>query len=144
MTFFIPCFLMKRFADLPILFLLVYLPCINASVSARENQKHVFSGTLVDITCATDPKRNLSQLRSEHTRKCLLMPVCAESGYALLTDHDDVLRFDAAGNELARKLIEQNSRSHHWQVSVEGILAGDHLSVQHIKLRANELTPVTP
>jgi hypothetical protein len=55
------------------------------------------TGTLVDITCATDPKRNLTKLRSEHTRKCLLMPICAESDYALLTDRDEVLRFDAKG-----------------------------------------------
>jgi hypothetical protein len=135
---------MKRLVNSLIYLLFVFLTCISGSTSARENQKQIFTGTLVDVTCATDPKRILSKLRSEHSRKCLLMPVCAESGYALLTDQDEVLRFDAAGNELARKFIQKNARSQHWRVSVEGALAGDRVSVRHIKLRAHDINPVTP
>lgn len=93
------------------------------------------TGTLVDITCASDPKRNLTKLRLEHTRKCLLMPLCRESGYALLMDRDEVLRFDAKGNELARKLIEKTSRDRNWHVSIEGTVQEDQLTVEQIRLR---------
>jgi hypothetical protein len=130
---------MKRFVNSPIYLLLLFSTCISSSTSAGENQNQTFTGTLVDITCATYPKRNLSKLRSEHSRKCLLMPVCAESGYALLTDQDEILRFDTAGNELAHKLIEKNSYNQHWRVSVDGALAGDRLSVRHMKLRAHDI-----
>jgi hypothetical protein len=92
------------------------------------------TGTLVDITCATDPKRDLAKLRSQHTRKCLLMPVCAESGYALLTDDDEILKFNASGNNLVRKLLAKRSRAEHWRVSVVGIVQEERLTVSHLKL----------
>jgi hypothetical protein len=116
---------------------LVYLPLLlliglSLLTLAAEGPTQVFHGTLVDITCATDPKRDLSKLRSEHSRKCLLMPVCIQSGYALLTDHDEVLRFDATGNEIARKLIQKGSRTKDWRVFVSGAIKGDQLSVRQI------------
>lgn len=73
-----------------------------AAASRTKEVRRVFVGALVDVTCATDPKKDLGKLRSEHTLKCLLMPICSESGYALLTDEDQVLRFDTRGNKLAR------------------------------------------
>ena len=63
------------------------------------------------------------------------MPICKESGYALLTDRDEVLRFDARGNKLARELIEQRLNNHGWLVSIEGILEGDKLTVDRMRLR---------
>jgi hypothetical protein len=120
---------------LPLL-LLTLLALTSASLHASDARKErqSLTGTLVDITCVTDPKRNLTKLRSEHTRKCLLMPICAESGYALLTDRDEVLRFDAKGNESAQKLIEKHSHTQRWRVSVEGTVQGDQLTVERIRL----------
>lgn len=89
---------------------------------------------LVDITCATDPKKNPATLRTQHTRKCLLMPVCADSGYGLLTNEDKVLRFDAKGNELAHKLIEKHPEIDSWKISVKGGVEGDHVVVERIRL----------
>jgi len=62
------------------------------------------------------------------------MPICAESGYALLMDYDDALRFDSRGNELARKLIEKHSHTSRWRVSILGAVQGDQLSVERIRL----------
>jgi hypothetical protein len=126
---------MKRgFADCLLWLFLLSFICLQSFASSNTVRNRAFTGTLVDITCVTNPKRNLGKLRSEHSRKCLLMPVCTESGYALLTDDDEVLRFDIAGNEIAHKLIDKNSRSQSWRVSVDGTLEGDRLSVRHIKL----------
>ena len=91
-------------------------------------------GTLVDITCATDPKKDLAKLRLKHTRKCLIMLVCSESGYALLTDRDEIFRLDTMGNNLARRLIERNSGDQSWRISVHGSLEKDPLCVVQIKL----------
>ena len=111
----------------------------NLSASRGNGAKQRLSGTLVDITCATDPKRDLIRLRNEHTRKCLLMPICAESGYGLLTDQDEVLRFDVKGNDLARKVIEKHSHNQKWRVSIVGTVEEDKIAVEHIDLlRANE------
>jgi hypothetical protein len=114
---------------------LLALTAVGLQASGPRKSKQRMTGTLVDIACATDPKRNLTKLRSEHTRKCLLMPICKESGYALLTDRDEVLRFDARGNKLARELIEQRLNNHGWLVSIEGILEGDQLTVDRMRLR---------
>jgi hypothetical protein len=108
---------------------------LSTAGSAQQVPKTVFTGTLVDVTCATDAKRDLAKLRSEHSRKCLLMPACVESGYAVLTDKDDVLRFDRHGNEEARSLIEKHSRNKNWRVSVDAAIDGSGIRVLHIKLK---------
>jgi hypothetical protein len=115
--------------------LLLALTSVGIQASDPRRSEERLTGTLVDITCATDPKKNLTKLRSQHTRKCLLMPACAESGYALLTDRDEVLRFDPMGNNLARKLIENHLRNQRWRVSIEGTARGDQLTVERIRLR---------
>jgi hypothetical protein len=109
---------------------------LSIGLSASDSPpRQTTRGTLVDLTCATDPKKDLARLRKEHTRRCLLMPVCAESGYALLTESNEVLRFDVKGNELARKLIEKHSHTQNWQVSVEGVVRADQVAVERIRLR---------
>jgi hypothetical protein len=122
---------MNRHLNVVFLLLLVFT---RLALAGPEKVKHVLTGTLVDINCATDTKKDLAKLRSEHTRKCLLMPICAESGYAILTDNDEVLRFDAKGNEQASKLIEKQTRNQKWRVSVDGVVVGAQLRVLHIKL----------
>jgi hypothetical protein len=117
-------------------FLAVFLVLFSASPRAfpSDRAKQTLTGTLVDVTCSTDPRKNLAKLRVEHTRKCLLMPICADSGYALLTENNTVLRFDAKGNELARKLIEKNSQNQSWLVSVQGTVEANQVTVSHLKL----------
>jgi hypothetical protein len=125
---------------LPALFLLLSNLAVSASflsvsLSASAAAKNTVVGTLVDITCATDPKKDLGRLRTEHTRRCLLMPLCADSGYALLDDANQLLRFDAKGNELARKLIEKHDHVKSWRIKVEGITNNNgQVSVEHLKL----------
>jgi hypothetical protein len=100
--------------------------------------KQNFSGTLVDVTCVSRRSKDLEGLRAEHTRKCLLMPICADSGYALLTKQGEVFRFDSKGNELARGLIEKHSHQQDWSVSVEGIADGHQLAVIHMKMAKHD------
>jgi len=116
--------------------LLLMVMCTSGSeVIAQVPKRQFFTGILVDMTCATDPQRNVDKLRSEHSRKCLLMPVCAESGYALLTDQDEVFQFDTASTALASKLIQRNSNRESWRVVIDGVLQGKLLVVKTIKFR---------
>src|SRR5207237_3221161 len=92
-----------------------------------------WSGHLIDVACATDRKNNLSQLGTDHTRKCLHMPACQNSGYALLTEQLRVLRFDQRGNELAKKVLEKEKWRSGAKIHVDGTLDGDLLLVKQLK-----------
>ncbi len=86
------------------------------------------------MVCATEPGKNLNKLRTEHTRNCLLMPICVESGYALLTVDNQVFRFDKKGNYLAGKIIEGHPQAKTWRVRVDGIPQKDQLQVKRIRV----------
>ena len=109
--------------------------------SDQTKTKLKLTGYLVDMTCATDPKKDLSALRTQHTRKCLFMPVCRDNGYALLTDDNRVLQFDAKGNELAQELIDHHPKTQSWKVMVYGANRGK--SSQSRK-NQDDLIGVTP
>lgn len=111
------------------LLLLLALPAL-----AAHGRKVKLQGVLVDVACATERAGDLASLRAKHTRKCLQMPDCDKSGFALLTADDRVLRFDDAGNARARLLIAATERETQWQVTVSGRLEGDTLAVRKLAL----------
>jgi hypothetical protein len=111
------------------LLLLLALPAV-----AAHGHKVTLRGVLVDVACATERANDLAGLRAKHTRKCLQMPECDKSGFALLTADDRVLRFDDAGNARARQLIAATERETQWQVTVSGRLDGDTLAVRKLAL----------
>jgi hypothetical protein len=105
-----------------------------ASTLAADGHKVTLQGTLVDIACATERSSDLDSLRIKHTRKCLLMPECQKSGYGVLTPNNQVLRFDAAGNERAHALITGTDREKELHVKVSGRQTGDMLTVRKLAL----------
>jgi hypothetical protein len=107
---------------------------VAAPLFAAKGHKVTLKGTLVDVSCATDRASDLDSLRAKHTRKCLQMPDCDKSGFALLTAGNKVLRFDEKGNETARKLIAATDRDKQWDVKVSGRLDGDTLTVSKLTL----------
>jgi hypothetical protein len=113
--------------------LLFSLAPVSLHSADRTPNARIWAGYLVDVTCATDRKKDLSTLGPEHTKKCLQMPACQNSGYALLTDRQEVFKLDSRGNDLAKKFMQRNSRVKGWKVEVEGALDGDHLNVKRLK-----------
>jgi len=105
-----------------------------ASTLAASGHRVTLRGTLVDIACATERASDLDSLRVKHTRKCLQMPECVKSGFGVLTPDNQVLRFDAAGNERAQALITGTQREKELQVKVSGRLSGDTLAVRKMAL----------
>ena len=101
---------------------------------ADTTKKVKLKGHLVDISCALEQKDDPDYMRTSHSKSCFQMPACVKSGYALLTKDDQVLKFDAAGNELAKKLIAGSNKDKGWRITVRGKQSGDQLQVTKIEL----------
>ena len=86
----------------------------------------------------------MADLGSKHTKKCLQMPACRESGYALLlpTHNNDVLRFDKHGNDLAARLVNGRHAEGGWLLQVTGKRNGDEFAV--VALEVVSKLPVKP
>lgn len=97
-------------------------------------KSEVVNGHLVDMVCVRDEAAHLAELGPKHTTKCLKMPACRDSGYALLLPSNEVLRFDPRGNELAAKLIEAAHRDGDWKMRATGKREGDNFLVKTLEL----------
>jgi hypothetical protein len=78
----------------------------------------------------------LADLGSKHTKKCLQMPACRESGYALLlpSHNNDVLRFDKHGNDLAARLVNGRHVESGWLLQATGRRNGDEFAVATLEI----------
>src|SRR5260221_12758194 len=107
---------------------------LSLSLSADAPRKVKLKGQLVDISCATEKSDDLNYMRTQHTKKCFQMPACVKSGYGVLLPGDKVVRFDAAGNQQAQKLIAASTRDKDWRITVRGKQSGDVVEVNKIEL----------
>ncbi len=119
-----------------LLLVLCLLACFATNADTRGRKK-TLKGWLVDISCATERKQE-SDLGRKHSRKCLTMTECAKSGYALLTPDKKVLRFDAAGNEAAKKLIVSASQERDFKIVVSGRVLEDQIAVTRLELQKQQ------
>jgi hypothetical protein len=94
-----------------------------------------WSGYLLDGECARARKATETDLGPKHTTKCLKMPACDHSGYGLLTDNNEYLRFDEDGNRQARELVAKARIQANWRIVVQGRRSGDVLQVRRIKVK---------
>ena len=84
--------------------------------------------SLVDVNCSNKVKDN----PDAHPRSCAVK--CGGSGYGIWTADGKYLKFDAAGNEKAKALLEASDKKDHLRVDVSGKLEGDALVVSSIAL----------
>jgi hypothetical protein len=91
-------------------------------------------GYLVDIACGQEDGSKPG-FGAKHTKECLEMPDCANSGYGVLTDDKKVIRFDKAGNEQAKKFIADLKKNNDIKVTVTGAVTGDSMTVSKIELQ---------
>jgi hypothetical protein len=92
------------------------------------------NGYLVDIACGTE-EGSRPDFGIKHTTACLKMPECVQSGYGVLTADKKVFKFDAAGNQQAKKFIADLKKSNDIKVSVTGAMKGDSMTVSKIELQ---------
>jgi hypothetical protein len=91
-------------------------------------------GYLVDIACGSE-EGSRAGFGASHAKGCLQMPDCAKSGYAVLTDDKNVIKFDAAGNQQAKKFISDLKKKDDIKVAVTGSVNGDSMTVTKIELQ---------
>ncbi|HKF49098.1 MAG TPA: hypothetical protein VKB38_17195 [Terracidiphilus sp.] len=83
---------------------------------------------IVDTQCSTKVKAN----PDAHTRDCALM--CAKSGFGIVDQGGNYIKFDAKGNEQAKQLLENSKKKDHLRVNVTGTKEGDVIHVQSVSL----------
>jgi hypothetical protein len=91
-------------------------------------------GYLVDMACGREDGSKPG-FGSKHTKDCLQMPDCAQSGYGVLTDDNKFLRFDKAGNDQAKKFITDLKKESDIKVTVTGTVNGNTMTVSKIELQ---------
>lgn len=114
----------------------VILLFFSAPLHAKEaSGKNVhLHGTLIDMTCWKDRSGDTSALLREHTKRCLQMPDCIRSGYAVVTADGHVYKMDAASNDSTTKWIAATPQDANWRVDVKGRLENGLLDVKKIQL----------
>ncbi len=83
---------------------------------------------VVDVNCSSKVAAN----PDVHTRDCALK--CAKSGFGIVTEDKQFLKFDAAGNKKIAKELKVSSETDHLRVNVSGDVEGDTLKVKTVKL----------
>jgi predicted RNA-binding protein Jag len=104
-----------------------------AAISAMAADTTV-KGYLVDISCASDEGQK-PDFGIKHTKACLQMDDCANSGYGVLTPDKKVIRFDKAGNDSTKKFLNTMTKHNDIKVTVTGNLNGDQMTVNKIELQ---------
>jgi len=69
---------------------------------------------LMDQACSAKAKTN----PDAHNRACAIQ--CAKSGYGILTQDGQYLKFDEKGNQEAAKLLASSDKKDHLRVNVQG------------------------
>ncbi len=88
------------------------------------------SGTIIDNHCAgTQTAQQLSEFIKTHTKQCVLMPVCAASGYSIFSD-GKLLKFDKASNAKVEEFLKKTDSK--LEVTVTAKKVGDELSLVSI------------
>ena len=93
--------------------------------AAAESWSNV---SMIDTQCSTKAKAN----PDAHTKSCAL--ACAKSGFGIVDNDGNYLKFDAKGNQEAMKLLESTSKQDHLRVDVSGTKDGSVIHVQSLKL----------
>ena len=125
---------MTRLYQILCLLMIVVLSSTCIGAQPPKPNSEVWSGYLVDIVCAQERAKTEKDFGVNHTRRCLQMPSCDRGGFGLLTDQNQVLRFDDEGNQKARTLIMKTNQQADFRVLVHGVRSEGALSISKIEL----------
>jgi len=127
---------MKKFMNIMLLMALAAGVAFAGDSDKHEVKTQTINGYLVDVACASDfASHREPGFAAKHTKGCLQMPECAQSGYAILTDANKVLKLDKQSNETAKKLIADTDKKDNWKISATGVLKDDGFAAQSLKLQ---------
>ena len=105
--------------------------------SDKMGGKQTLNGTLVDVSCAMEnAQKPKADFATKHSKQCLQMPECVETGYGLLTPDNKFTKFDADSNKQVEKFIADTDKNNDWKVTVTGSMNKDNtIKVESIKLQ---------
>lgn len=83
---------------------------------------------VVDVSCS----KKVAENPDAHTRSCAL--ACEKSGFGIVTEDKQFLKFDAKGNAEIAKELKASHATDHLRVNVKGNVEGDTLKVASVKL----------
>jgi hypothetical protein len=126
---------MHTFRKFAVVFTVLLATSTLMSSTKSPGKKVTVRGYLVDIACVLERKSEAGHLGPVHTKKCLQMPACERSGYAVMDSQNNVYKFDAHGNEIAKNLIAATEKDKDWQIVVSGKLLGDQLTVAKLQMQ---------
>ena len=79
----------------------------------------------------TPEQQAAMQKAAAHTKDCATMEACAASGYGVFSD-GKFYKFDSAGNQKAKQILDETSRNDHLYVEVKGQKKGNSVKVASI------------
>jgi hypothetical protein len=92
-------------------------------------------GHLIDVACSAAKARRGPASAASHGRNCLRMSTCAGSGYGVLTEDRQFIKFDKDGNEKAVKFLTEITKENDIKVTVHGSVNGSSMTVSSIELQ---------
>ena len=111
----------------------VLLLFMAASINALAADTAV-KGYLVDVACLARMKQKHA-LAASHSKACLQVPNCADSGYGVVTEDKQFIKFDQDGNEKVRKFVTGIDKKNDIRVTVTGTVDSDTMTVSKIELQ---------
>lgn len=74
--------------------------------------EEVIEGYVVEMACLRKyPRHDTLRRAREHSRQCLLMGPCVESGFALVSDDDRVTVLDSEATRQILAVVQQGNRA---------------------------------
>jgi hypothetical protein len=86
------------------------------------------SAPLIDKACS----RKAAADPDAHTKDCAMQ--CAGSGFGILTQKGDFLKFDKAGDQQALQLLKSTDKKDHLRVNVDGDEKDGVIAVKSVKM----------
>jgi hypothetical protein len=84
--------------------------------------------SVIDVACSQKEAANADA----HTRECAL--TCKKSGFGIVTEDKQFLKFDADGNAKILEQLKSSSKADHLRVNVTGDVQGNTLKVASVTL----------
>ena len=112
------------------------LVLVLAALAFASDKPQTLNGYLVDVACASENiEKPKADFGAKHSKTCLQMPECTESGYGVLTADNQLTKFDKDSNEQIKKFIADTAKDKDWKVTVTGTMNKDNT----LKLGSNKL-----
>jgi len=92
---------MKRSALIGLLAAVVLM--LSLPVNGQSEETMTVRGDIIDTMCLTAHSDNLAEFVKGHTKQCVLMPSCVNSGMNIVQADGTVLKLD---EESAKKVVE--------------------------------------